>query len=177
MKISVFCSANTDIDAVFFQQARELGLWIGQHGHTLVFGGANLGLMECIASAVIEGGGTTVGVVPSRLEERGRVSNHCTDIIRCGSLTERIQLMIDRSDAFIALPGGIGTLDELFSVAASHSIGYHSKLLVLFNINGFWDSTLRMLDDMQQRGMIRNDWHDYLQTVNSLDDLCQMLSR
>ncbi len=176
MKICVFCSANADIDAVFFQQARDLGLWIGQQGYTLVYGGADLGLMECISSAVIEAGGTTIGVVPKRLEENGHVSKNCSQILPCDSLNERIQIMIRESDVFIALPGGIGTLDEIFAVAAAHTIGYHQKSLILYNIQGFWDSTINLLDDLQRRGMVRKNWHDYIQVVNNMSALLSFVT-
>ncbi len=176
MRISVFCSANADIDPVFFQRAEELGRWMAQQGHVLVFGGADMGLMECVARTVSESGGTTIGVVPDRLEDRGRVSHYINKVIRCGSLNERIQLMIQESDAFIALPGGIGTLDELFSVAASRTIGYHTKPLILYNMNGYWDHLISMLDAMQGNGTIRKHWREYILIAGDLTVLSDLLS-
>lgn len=176
MRITVFCSANTDIDDAFFQGAQKLGTWIGAHGHTLVYGGADLGLMECIARAVVEAGGTTLGIVPSRLEENGHVSKYNTRILKCGSLTERIQIMINESDVFVALPGGIGTLDEVFSVVASRTIGYHDKPLYLYNINDFWKPTITLLDELQRGKMIRGDWHRYVQVIDSQADLEEQLT-
>ena len=83
--------------------------------------------------------------------------------------------MMDQSDVFIALPGGIGTLDELFTVAASATIGYHQKSLILYNMKGFWDSLIALLDDLQAKGMIRGNWRDYIKTANSIEQIDEIL--
>lgn len=175
MKIAVFCSANKQIDPDYFVMTEALGTWMAEHGHTLVFGGCNLGLMDSIAKAVKGHGGHTVGVVPSRVEQCGRVSDYLDVEIPCDNLSDRKDLMLAQSDVVVALPGGVGTLDEIFTVAASHTIGYHQKRVVLYNMKGFWDTTIAMLDDLQQRGMIRGDWHDMIQVAKSLDDIQKYL--
>ena len=142
----------------------------------IVFGGVNQGLMECVAKAAKEAGGKTVGVVPSIVEESGRTSQYNDEVISCTNLNERKQLMIEQSDVFIALPGGVGTLDEIFTVASSFTIGYHHKKVILYNMKGFWDSTIQMLDDLQQRGMVRGRWHDYIQVANNLEELVNLVS-
>lgn len=176
MNIGVFCSANNQIDAAFFQQTEELGRWAAKNGHVIVFGGVNQGLMECLAKAVKEAGGKTLGVVPSIVEETGRTSQYNDRVLTCNNLSERKQLMLDESDVFIALPGGVGTLDEVFTVAASYTIGYHHKRVILYNMKGFWDSTIRMLDDLQQRGMVRGQWRDYICVANNLDEMGDLLA-
>lgn len=176
MKICVFCSANNQIDAAYFQLTEELGRWAAGNGHVIVFGGVNQGLMECLAKAVKEAGGKTLGVVPSIVEETGRTSQYNDRVLTCNNLSERKQLMLDESDVFIALPGGVGTLDEVFTVAASYTIGYHHKRVILYNMKGFWDSTIRMLDDLQQRGMVRGQWRDYICVANNLDEMGDLLA-
>ena len=176
MNIGVFCSANNQIDAAFFQQTEELGRWAAKNGHVIVFGGVNQGLMECLAKAVKEAGGETLGVVPSIVEETGRTSQYNDRVLTCNNLSERKQLMLDESDVFIALPGGVGTLDEVFTVAASYTIGYHHKRVILYNMKEFWDSTIRMLDDLQQRGMVRGQWRDYICVANNLDEMGDLLA-
>ena len=176
MNIGVFCSANNQIDAAFFQQTEELGRWVAKSGHQIVFGGVNQGLMECLAKAVKEAGGKTLGVVPSIVEATGRTSQYNDRVLTCNNLSERKQLMLDESDVFIALPGGVGTLDEVFTVAASYTIGYHHKRVILYNMKGFWDSTIRMLDDLQQRGMVRGQWRDYICVANNLDEMGDLLA-
>ena len=171
MKICVFCSANNQIDGAYFQLTEELGRWAADNGHVIVFGGVNQGLMECLAKAAKEAGGETVGVVPSIVEETGRTSQYNDRVVTCDNLSERKQLMLDESDVFIALPGGVGTLDEVFTVAASYTIGYHHKRVILYNMLGFWDATIAMLDDLQQRGMVRGRWRDYICVANSLQEI------
>ncbi|MBQ6049897.1 MAG: TIGR00730 family Rossman fold protein [Bacteroidaceae bacterium] len=176
MKIGVFCSANSNIDTDFFSLTRELGTWIGQKGHTLVFGGCNMGLMECIAQSVHEAGGSTIGVVPQVIEKGGKVSDFVDVKIACDNLSDRKDLMLLQSDVLIALPGGIGTLDEIFSVAAAHTIGYHNKRVIIYNMKGFWDSTIRMLDDLQSQGLIRGSWRNYIQIANSMEQIQLLIS-
>lgn len=176
MKIGVFCSANSNIDTDFFSLTRELGTWIGQKGHTLVFGGCNMGLMECIAQSVHEAGGSTIGVVPQVIEKGGKVSDFVDVNIACDNLSDRKDLMLLQSDILIALPGGIGTLDEIFSVAAAHTIGYHNKRVIIYNMKGFWDSTIRMLDDLQSQGLIRGSWRNYIQIANSMEQIQILIS-
>lgn len=175
MKIGIFCSANAHIDPDFFHFTEELGRWIAAQGHSIVFGGVNMGLMECVAKAMKQAGGHTIGVVPSIVEETGRTSQYNDEVISCQNLSERKQLMLDESDVFIALPGGIGTLDEVFTVAASYTIGYHHKRVILYNMKGFWDSTIQMLDDLQQRGVVRGQWRDYIQVANTLEEIKALL--
>ncbi len=176
MKICVFCSANQQLDPDFFTMTQELGQWLATEGHTLVYGGVNSGLMECVAKAVKQAGGQTVGVVPRIVEKNGRISD-CVDVeVLCDNLSDRKQLMADRSDVFIALPGGIGTIDEVFTVAAAHTIGYHGKLVILYNMKGFWNDLLTLLDNLQQRGMVRGQWRDYIAVANNLDEIKSLLA-
>ena len=159
MNIGIFCSANNQIDAAYFRAAEELGRWMAENGHTLVYGGCNLGLMEAVGRAAHDHGGTTVSVD-----------------IACEDLTDRKQIIMERSDVFVALPGGIGTLDEIFTVAASHSIGYHRKKLYLLNIGGFYDALTAALDDLARRGMTRGDWRDCIEPVSTLSELQEKLA-
>ncbi len=175
MKICVFCSANQQIAPEFFNLTAELGTWAAENGHAIVYGGVNQGLMECVAKAAKTAGGQTIGVIPMMVEKSGRVSDYVDIEIPCDNLSDRKQLMMDQSDMFIALPGGIGTLDEVFTVAASATIGYHQKLVILYNMNGFWNSLIALLNDLQQRGMIRGDWHDHIKTADSLEEICRMI--
>ena len=171
MKICVFCSANQQIDPEFFTMTEELGRWAAENGHSIVYGGVNQGLMECVAKATKEAGGHTIGVVPMKVEESGRTSDYVDVEIPCDNLTDRKQLMMDQSEAFIALPGGIGTLDEVFTVAASGTIGYHHKPVILYNMKGFWNKLIALLDDLQAKGMIRGEWHQYIKVANSLENI------
>ena len=175
MKICVFCSANEQIAPEFFTLTEELGRWAAAKGHSIVYGGVNQGLMECVAKATKEAGGRTIGVVPMMVEKSGRTSDYVEVEIPCDNLTDRKQLMMDQSDVFIALPGGIGTLDEVFTVAASATIGYHQKLVILYNMNGFWNELIALLDSLQQKGMIRGSWRQYIKTADSLEEISRLI--
>ena len=144
---------------------------MSEKGHTLVYGGVNQGLMECVAKAVKDAGGHTIGVIPRIVEKSGRISEYVDVEILCDNLSDRKQLMLDKSDVFIALPGGIGTIDEVFTIAASATIGYHQKRVILYNINGFWDTLIQMMDDLQQRGMVRGQWRDYIAVASTIEEL------
>lgn len=177
MKIAVFCSANRNIDPDFFAMTEELGKWMGENGHDVVFGGCNMGLMDCIGKAVKAHGGRAIGVVPSLVEKGGRTFDDLDVEIPCDNLSDRKDLLLAQSDIVVALPGGIGTLDEIFTVAASHTIGYHHKMVILYNMKGFWNSTIALLNDMQQKSMIRGEWHDYIEVVNNLEELKTMIGK
>ena len=103
--------------------------------------------------------------------QTGRVSDYVDVAISCEDLSDRKALMMERSDAFVALPGSIGTLDEVFSVAAMHTIGYHHKPLYLFYVGGFWTPLVKMLDEMEQNGFVRGHWTDYIRVVDSVAGL------
>ena len=175
MKIGIFCSANEQLDPDFFTMTEELGRWLATEGHTLVYGGVNSGLMECVARAVKQAGGRTVGVLPQIVVKSGRLSDYVDTEVLCDNLSDRKQLMADKSDVFIALPGGIGTIDEVFTIAAAHTIGYHDKRVILYNMKGFWDDMIALLDNLQQRGMVRGEWRDYIAVANSLEEISELI--
>lgn len=171
LSIAIFCSAAQDLPSSHYEQTKMLGRWIGEQRWRLVYGGASLGLMECVARAAKEAGAIVAGVVPDKLVERGCVSTLLDENIPVHSLGERKEVMLRESDLFIALPGGLGTLDEVFHVLGESSIGYHSKPVVLYNIDGCWNSLLGMLDDLRLQGLLRHDLSERLVEANSLEDI------
>ena len=132
--------------------------------------------MECVAKAVHEAGGLTIGVIPQIVEKNSRISEYVNVEMLCDNLSDRKQLMLDQSDVCIALPGGIGTIDEVFTVAASATIGYHAKRVILYNMKGYWDSLVALLDDLQTKGAIRGDWHSYIGVASSLNEVGKLLA-
>lgn len=152
-----------------------MGRLIAQRGDTLVFGGCSLGLMNSIAGEVKAFGGVTVGIVPQKVEQRNAVFEGLDVKIPCSDLTDRKALFMAKSDVFVALPGGIGTLDEVFTVMAQKTIGYMDKPLVLLNIDHFFDTLLLVLDEMQASGFIRGDYHKHVSTASSVEELAGTL--
>jgi uncharacterized protein (TIGR00730 family) len=175
MNICVFCSANENIDPEFFTMTSQLGEWIGRHGHALVYGGCDMGLMECVAKAVRKSGGKVIGVIPSRLEQGGHASKYIDERITCDTLGKRKKLMLENSDAIVALPGGIGTLDEIFTVASEGTLSYHDKRVIVYNMKGFWNELQSLLNSLQKRGLMRGDYHRRICFANSLDELVKYL--
>lgn len=177
MKIGVFCSANINIDQSYINASRDFGAWLGASGHTLVWGGCSLGLMGVVGLGFIEGRasaaakGSIVGVVPDIIEEKGKNFSPMDETVSCRNLSERKDIIVENSDILVALPGGIGTLDEIFTVASSSSIGYHSKKTILYNVDGFWQPLAELLEHLQAKGMIRGCFRDKIDMASSLEEL------
>lgn len=169
--VAVFCAASEKIDSIYADAAYEAGEMLGRIGVSLVYGGARFGLMEATAKGAKEAGAHIVGVVPDILVERGRVSALLDEHIPCRNLSERKDIMLEKSDILVALPGGIGTLDEIFHVVAAATIGYHDKRVVLYNVNGFWDSLWAMLDSYNAAGFIRGEINRFVSMVNNIHEL------
>ena len=176
-KIGIFCSASNTIDILYFEKAKELGKWMGNQGKTLVYGGANLGLMDCIALSVKENNGIVVGVVPSKLEENGKVSPIPDEIFKTKNLSDRKDILVEQSDVLVALPGGIGTFDEIFHVMAASSIGYHSKKVIFYNINGFYDDLLAILETLNKKHFSRHPMSHYYDVANNFNELTNLLNK
>ena len=173
--IGVFCAASDRLDAHYYELAEQFGKWLGENGKTLVYGGANSGLMESIAKGVKSTGGTVVGIVPRILETKRRASTYIDEIVPCVDLNDRKAILIDRSDVLVALPGGVGTLDEIFTVMASHSIGYHTIRVVLFNLDGFWDGVIEVLHELDRKHFVNVPLDRYLSVASSWEELFALL--
>ena len=175
-KIGIFCSASENIDKMYFESARRIGEWIGQTGKTLIYGGANLGLMECVARTVKENGGKVIGVVPTKLEEKGSVSTLLDEVIHTRNLSDRKDVITEKSEILVALPGGVGTLDEIFHVIAAASIGYHQKKVIFYNEYGFYNELLAALKTLEDKGFARQSFSTYYETANNLDELKEKIN-
>jgi uncharacterized protein (TIGR00730 family) len=174
--IAVFCGSSMPRNPEIIAAARELGRRLAEEGDTLVYGGSNLGLMGVVSGAALEAGGFVVGIIPTLFSEDIILSQTVTELVRVRTMAERKERILEMGDAFISLPGGIGTIDEIFTVVASATIGYHQKTLILYNMKGFWDSLMALLDDLQAKGMVRGNWRDYIKTADSIEDLSTLMA-
>lgn len=152
MAICVFCSSQDRIAPKYFEVARELGRAIGERGHTLVFGAGRIGLMGAVADAARTSGGRVVGVIPEALNKDGIVYDQADELIVTRDLRERKGVMDRRSDAFIALPGGFGTLDEVFETLTLKQLRYHNRPLVFLDVDDFFQPLVRLLDRIVDDG-------------------------
>ena len=154
--ICVYCGSNPGRDPAYTQAAQELGQRMAEAGIGLVYGGGGLGLMGEIARAVLAGGGRVTGIIPAFLSEREQMLRDVTELVVVADMHERKRLMFERSDAFVAMPGGIGTLEELVEQLTWAQLGRHSKPIVLLNVGGFWAPFTTLLDHMRREAFIRD---------------------
>mgnify|MGYP001221535450 FL=1 len=154
-RICVFCGSTAGIRPAYAEGARALAGALVSGGHTLVYGGGNVGLMGVLADAVLAAGGEAVGVIPHTLMEREIGHTGATRLHVVDSMHERKALMADLSDAFVALPGGVGTFEELFEAITWTQLGLHRKPCGLLNVDGFYDGLLQFLDHAWTEGFIK----------------------
>ncbi|MDD5335708.1 MAG: TIGR00730 family Rossman fold protein [Rhodoferax sp.] len=144
--VCVYCGSRPGLTSAFAGVARQVGNWIGQHGGQLVYGGGKSGLMGLLADAALQAGAQVVGVIPKALVEKEWAHRGCSELHIVDTMHERKRMMAERADAFLALPGGIGTLEEFFEVWTWRQLGYHDKPIGLLNIAGYYDKLLAFLD-------------------------------
>jgi uncharacterized protein (TIGR00730 family) len=142
MHICVYCASSNDIAPCYFDVARALGTALAQHGWPLVYGGGSVGLMGALAEAVHAAGGTVIGIIPQALLDREVGYLKADELIVTTTMRERKRLMDERADAFVTLPGGFGTLEELLEIITLKQLRYHDKPIIIVNVDGFYDALL-----------------------------------
>ena len=154
MNICVFCASSSSIAPEFFDAAKELGTLIAKNGHTLVYGGGSGGLMGAVANGALDNGGHVIGVAPKFFDEPGVLLKDSCEFIFTETMSERKDIMIDMADAFICLPGGIGTFEEFFEVLTLKQLGQHSKSISLLNTRDYYDDFNSMMAITAKRGFM-----------------------
>ena len=162
MNICVFCGSSSGLKPEFIQAAREFGRLIGSSGHSLVYGGANIGLMGAVADAVLDSGGHVTGVIPSFLVEYEIAHRQISELIVVGSMHERKKKMAERSDAFVAFPGGWGTLDELAEMLTWKQLRLITHPIGMLNTDGFFDPLLTAMRTMADNGFLKPEHLDMI---------------
>jgi uncharacterized protein (TIGR00730 family) len=153
--VCVFCGSTPGVDELYVDAARAMGQLLARHRVTMVYGGGRAGLMGAAADAALDDGGRVVGVMPRALWAREVGHTGLSELLVVDTMHERKALLAERADAFIALPGGIGTLEELFEVWTWATLGIHTKPVALLNVGGFWDPLLAMIDHLVDQGFVR----------------------
>ena len=176
MRLAVYCGSSHGFDPVHAETARALGTELAAAGVGLVYGGGNVGLMGTIADAVLEAGGEVIGVIPQALVDREVAHHGVTKLHVTSSMHERKALMADLSDGFVALPGGIGTMEELFEVWTWGQLGYHAKPCALLNVDGYYDGLIAFLDSMVTNGFLNDESRAMLIEVDEVTDLLDRLA-
>ncbi len=152
--VCVYCGSSPGTQKIYAEKAKELGRILAEQKITLVYGGAKIGLMGHMAKALLEGGGKVIGVMPKKLVEKEVAFKDLPDLRIVNSMHERKALMAELSEGFIAMPGGFGTLDELFEILTWAQLGYHDKPCGLLNIAGYFDSLLEFLNNTVNEGFV-----------------------
>jgi uncharacterized protein (TIGR00730 family) len=175
--ICIYCGSRPGSDPAYVAAARHAGRWIADHGGQLVYGGGHGGLMGIVADAALEGGARVVGVIPRSLVEREWAHQGCTELHVVETMHERKRMMAERADAFLALPGGIGTLEELFEVWTWRQLGYHDKPVGILNTNGYYHGLLNFMQHTVQQGFLNDSQCNLVRTGDAVGALLTELVR
>ncbi len=177
MKICVFGAASPKIDEDYIRKVEALGEEMVKRGHSLVFGGGGNGLMGAAARGVQSQGGYIVGVIPSFFENENieAVFEYCDEVVETATMRERKQIMEDRSDAFIIVPGGIGTFEEFFEIMTLRQLCRHNKPIALYNINGYYNELNAMMQAAVDKGFVRSACDALYKTTDDIDELFEFL--
>lgn len=177
VRVCVFCASSRNLDAVYVATGRELGEWIGKHGHTLVWGGCNVGLMDVLGRAVVEGGGKNLAVIPEFLVEKGLAFPDVDERIVTIDLAERKAAMRRNADVFVALPGGIGTWEEVLEVLALKKLGQLDRPVLLANVAGYFDPLLQQIERSVRDGFSPSELTQLYDVVSTSEGIHSELAR
>lgn len=176
-KVCVYCGSGTGTNPVYSDAAVTLGRALAEADIQLVYGGGSIGLMGTLARAVLDAGGSVTGIIPRFLQNRERPVDPLTELIVTEDMHERKMLMFEHADAFVALPGGVGTLEELIEQVTWAQLGRHAKPVLLANINGFWNALIQLIDTMRRERFIRSGMDISLLVADQAEDIVPMLRR
>ncbi len=168
--LTVFCGARPGLHPDFESTAYELGQWMAQNQIQLVYGGGSVGLMGAVARGCFESGGYVIGVIPEALKEKELDFKQAQELIVVKTIHERKAVMNLRGDAFLALPGGFGTLEEIFEVITWRQLGFHQKTVTFLNQNEYYTPLIRFMDHMKQENFISQIDHDRIRIVKTLKE-------
>jgi uncharacterized protein (TIGR00730 family) len=174
-RVCVYCGSGPGADPAFVAAARAFGKILAQNKVRLIYGGGSIGLMGAVATSVLDNGGEVTGIIPEFLKERELALQRVQEMIVTRNLHERKQIMFERADAFVALPGGIGTLEELVEQLTWAQLGRHRKPILLANVNGFWNPLRALLDHMTELKFIRSGLSVRYFVVDKIEDILPKL--
>jgi hypothetical protein len=175
--VCVYCGSGPGTNPAFVHAATAFGKSLAENGVGLVYGGGSIGLMGAVATGSLDNGGTVTGIIPDFLTARENALKRAQELIVTKDMHERKQMMFDRSDAFVALPGGIGTLEELVEQMTWAQLGRHTKPILIANIEGFWNPLLVLLDHMKDTAFIRANLSVDILTAERVEDILPILEK
>jgi uncharacterized protein (TIGR00730 family) len=167
--VTVFCGSKPGNDPDHMKAAQELGAKLASNSITLIYGGGNKGMMGALANSCLNKGGRVIGIIPKLLLEWEAQHNGLSELIVTESMHARKLLLFDKCDAAIILPGGMGTMDELFEMLTWNNLGIHDKKVYILNINGYYDALIQLLENMDQQGFMYDAWKTRLISLDSVE--------
>ena len=171
MTLAIFCGSSTGNNIEYENATKSFGKFLALNNINVVYGGGRVGLMGILADSVLENGGKVHGVIPVKLQEKELAHNELTQLSIVANMHERKAMMAELSDGFVALPGGAGTLEEVFEVWTWAQLGFHNKPCAFFNINGFYDKLIDMLETMSIEGFLKKEYVDMIINTDNEDKL------
>lgn len=169
--ISVFCGSSEGNDPIIIEEAKRLGRLLTHHQIALVYGAAKIGIMGVVAKEVVDRGGKTIGIIPNFLRTKEIVNEHLTELIVTQNMHDRKITMYEKSDGFIIIPGGFGTMDEFFEITTWGQLGLHTKPIGILNTNGYYDHLLLQCKTMVDRGFLKQQNLDAVVVDNTIEGL------
>ncbi len=173
--ICVFCASSNDASPRYLEVARKLGQLMVERDHTLIYGGGSVGLMGELAREVQQGGGRVVGVIPERLSTEEIAFEAAEELLVTADMAERKNIMIERAEAFICLPGAFGTLDEMLEIITLKQLDYHDKPIVLVNTDGFYDTLLGFFRRLEEERLIYKECLELYEAVSDVESALELL--
>ena len=173
--LCVYCGSRQGSLEIYEHTAKAVGQWIGRHQGQLVYGGGNSGLMGIVALATQQAGGRVVGIIPHALAEKELARDDCDEFYLVDNMHQRKHMMAERADAFLALPGGIGTFEEFFEVWTWKQLGYHNKPIGLLNVDGYYDGLLAFMQNTVDKGFVSGWQMDLIHQSTDLEKLLPLL--
>jgi len=174
--VCVYCGSSNHVDEAYKSTAHAIGVLLAQQNLTLVYGGGHVGLMGTLADAALSVGGNVIGIIPEYLHNRESQHNGLTELHVVECMHERKKMMEDRSDAFLVLPGGFGTLDEVFEILTWKQLGLHNKNIIIFNQNKFWDPMIALIEHVINSGFAPKDNRKMYHVATSIGEIMPLLT-
>ncbi|WP_111683003.1 LOG family protein [Winogradskyella tangerina] len=174
--IAVFCGSSSGNDPYIVKESYELGLTMAKKNITLVYGAAKIGIMGRVAEAVLENNGKAIGVIPKFLQTKEIVHDGLTDLIVTENMHDRKVIMYEKSDGFIIIPGGFGTMDEFFEITTWGQLGLHTKPIGILNINGYYDALISQCKTMVERGFLKQENFDAVVMDDTIEGILEKMN-
>ena len=173
--ICVYCGASSRVDQKYNDAAVETATRLAKEGYDIVYGGGSFGLMGIIANTALEHGANVIGIIPGHIDEREKIHPELTELHVVESMHERKAMMAERSDIFLILPGGLGTMDEFFEIVTWKQLGLHDKSIIIYNIEKYWENLKLLVSHIGEEKFMKDKDHGLFSFCNDLDDVIKLI--